>query len=129
MWCVFDASERDAVSFWHSTGGQWSVNTFRVQHSLEILPSFEKFLREQGVALTDLQGLGVVQGKGSFTSSRVVATIVNSLALATGVIVTAFHDTPSGSPEALFAKAKSGAFVAPEYSAPPSIGTKTKREL
>jgi len=122
MWYVIDASQRDVVHFWQSSGGDWSMNTFSIQHSLEILPIFAAYRTSHEVGDVPLQGIGVVQGAGSFTSSRVVAVIANTLAFALGVPVIALPGLPTQPPAVLFAQATASDYVLPTYSAPASIG-------
>jgi tRNA threonylcarbamoyladenosine biosynthesis protein TsaB len=72
-------------------GGLVSEYTLNVEvtHSERVLPAIERMLADAGVALSDLGGLAVSIGPGSFTGLRIGVSTVKGLAYATGLPVAA----------------------------------------
>ncbi len=123
MWCIVDASVPNSLSLYTSSGASWQLHTFSIQSVLEILPTLQNFLSDQGLGIGELKGLGIVQGKGTFTSTRMTATIANTLHFALALSVVAVREIPSSPPTEVFSGAAAH-YVLPTYSAPPSIGKK-----
>ena len=66
-------------------GGQLAVETIwnsQVHHTVELAPAVEELLQRAGVAVTDLEAIGVAIGPGSFTALRVGLAMAKGLALA-----------------------------------------------
>jgi tRNA threonylcarbamoyladenosine biosynthesis protein TsaB len=59
----------------------------RVTHSERLLPAIDAVLRDAGVGLTDVGGLAISIGPGSFTGLRIGLSTVKGLAYATGLPV------------------------------------------
>jgi len=54
-------------------------------HTVELMPRLVRLLEQQGIAPTDLTGLVVSLGPGSFTGLRIALSMVKGLALARGL--------------------------------------------
>lgn len=54
----------------------------RARHTVELAPSAQRMLKQSGAVPTDLTGLAVATGPGSFTSLRVGLAFIKGLALA-----------------------------------------------
>ncbi len=80
------ASRTEGLALAH---GDWAVavSTARTRrgHSALLLPAIERMLDQQGWSVTDLDGIGVVVGPGSFTGIRVGLATVLGLARAAGI--------------------------------------------
>ncbi len=75
--------------------GRWTVHTLAARtrrgHSAILLPTIERALGSQGWRVTDLDGLGVVVGPGSFTGIRVGIATMAGLARAVGKPMFAYN--------------------------------------
>jgi tRNA threonylcarbamoyladenosine biosynthesis protein TsaB len=60
-------------------------------HTVELVPAIDQLLKRVGVKQTDLSGLGVALGPGSFTSLRIGVTVVKGLAMALKLPVVGVH--------------------------------------
>ncbi|MFH1184974.1 MAG: tRNA (adenosine(37)-N6)-threonylcarbamoyltransferase complex dimerization subunit type 1 TsaB [Chloroflexota bacterium] len=66
-------------------GGQLAVETIwnsRVHHTVELAPAVAELLQRAGVAMADVEAIGVAIGPGSFTALRVGIAMAKGLALA-----------------------------------------------
>jgi tRNA threonylcarbamoyladenosine biosynthesis protein TsaB len=61
----------------------------RQTHSQRLVPLIDSLFRETGFARSELAGLAVSCGPGSFTGLRIGITLAKTLALATGVKIVA----------------------------------------
>lgn len=57
----------------------------QARHTVELAPMVENMLRQTGLSVSDLTGLGVAVGPGSFTSLRVGLSFVKGLAMGRGL--------------------------------------------
>ncbi len=92
-----------------------------------ILPTIEDFLKKNNKKFTDLNGLIIFTGEGSFTGLRIGTTVANTLAYSLGIaIVKADGQDWLKSGFKLLQTAEPGNFVTPDYSGEPNI-TKPKK--
>jgi len=97
-------------------------DSFVVDKAGSLLANLEKWLKKIGQTKTDIKGLGVVVGKGRFTTTRVAVTVANTLAFALGVPVVGL---PSSDLEVFIEKIKNtpvGQYVSAKYSGEAHIG-------
>lgn len=105
------------------------LNTEIVQENFVIEPGsllvdLEKWLKNIDKTKTEIEGLGVVIGKGRFTNTRVAVTVANTLAFALGVPVVGLSDDNI---DAFMDKVKNtpvGQYVSAKYSGEAHIGGK-----
>jgi len=92
------------------------------QLAATLLGEITQLLTRQNIAPSDLNGIVVFSGSGSFTGLRIGTTVANALAysLSIPVVKTAGADWLSGVGSAL-AKAQLGQFVQPDYDRAPNI--------
>lgn len=98
------------------------------EQSFEVSPeqhlhTIDAFVSSQGVLVSELTGLIVVTGPGSFTASRVSTTIANTMAFAGSVPVVgvANPDRLSLSELAATISTQGQAYVEPSYDRPAHI--------
>ena len=96
--------------------------------SEKILPLIEKELKASQFKLTDLKGIGVIQGPGGFTSLRIGISTANALAYAlqipvVGISLSASKDYKSMAQKTLRRLNKSAkkSVVIPRYGREPNI--------
>lgn len=87
-----------------------------------LLEAIEQLLATTRQPLEAIEGIGVVVGKGSFTSTRVAVTVANTLALALHAKVVALTDGTVEQFMDLLKISVPGQLVAATYSAPPRLG-------
>ncbi len=63
----------------------------RNHHTVELVPAIDHLLKRVGVKKSELSGLGVALGPGSFTSLRIGVTVAKGLAMALKIPVVVFH--------------------------------------
>ncbi len=127
MFIIFDPGEHGV--FYVSDGAVWE----RMQHELdragELLEVFVRLLNSRMRSLSDVSGLGVISGRGTFTATRVSITLVNTLAFAHNIPVIAFSNLPDPTlVSALFAAHKTHLYIQAQYSAEPRIHIKKLSE-
>jgi len=91
----------------------------------DILFCFDRFLKKLKIKPADITHLGVVTGVGRFTSSRLAATLANTMAYALQIPIISVK--PEYNLIEAFAEVKKipvGQFVIPKYSGEANIGKK-----
>lgn len=91
----------------------------------QYLKTIDDRMCEWGIGLSELSGVVVVTGPGSFTSCRVITTIANTIGYTQGIPVTGMENPAGLSLEELLGSEAivqdSGAFALPMYGRPPNI--------
>ena len=92
------------------------------QLAATLLSEITQLLARQHTALSDLSGIVVFSGSGSFTGLRIGTTVANALAYSLGIpVVKTTDDDWLSSAESALAKAQLGQFVQPDYDRAPNI--------
>ena len=122
MYLLIDMSERSVIKL------LLQMNTFFVHRQYEsqfgILQSIDALFAENNADIKKLEGIAVVVGKGSFTSTRIAVTVSNSFAYALNIpVVSVLADSHEVLSD-LFSSAAPGVYVSAKYSADPNIGKK-----
>lgn len=103
-------------------GAVWQSFSIERQTSRGPLLALDTFLKERHKTIYNVRALFVFMGQGSFTATRSIATIANSLALSTTMPVIAVSVPPTENPELLIPATSSVRYILPRYSAPARIG-------
>lgn len=122
MWLIIDTSDTGSLRLYYSFGAQWECSTQTIADVLYILPAIEKLCSEHGTSASALRGVGVIEGVGTFTGTRVATTIANTLHFAHLIPLVACDTAPIDPPEQLFAEHGSEHYILPRYSSGVSIG-------
>ena len=102
---------------------------FSTERAQEVLVSLVTFLHNNRCDFSELDGFGVLVGRGSFTATRVATTIANTLALAYNVPVHTWGSIPSFAEIELILSSSRGnashaRYISAVYSAEPRIHRK-----
>jgi len=124
MYVLIDTSERELIAL--SLFDTDAKHDARVEASnRDIVHELSVFLRTHDCDIEDVQGILVVVGEGSFTSTRLATTVANTFAYVQQIPVLAISKEQSQDPQALIPILQSqpaGQYISATYSAPPHIG-------
>ncbi len=124
MYIMIDMSEKDVVAV--ALFDERSVTHKKeMTKNRDLLPLIEKFLVEEGVKQEDVQGIMVVVGSGSFTSTRIGCVVANAFAYAMKIPALTISKEESANPQEQIKKLLSqtrGQYVSAKYSGEPNIG-------
>ena len=110
-------------------GGKIKKRIIREQyrHAEKLLPSVISLLASQKATSSDLRGIAVVSGPGSFSSLRVGVTLANTFAYALRIPIIGLEsgmEISAKEIEKKITKKKKIAFVLPKYGKEPNITKK-----
>lgn len=124
MYLGIDTSEKNLIRlrlFGDEETHAWSYHG----NNRDLLIAIDEFLREHGSTPDDLEGMVVVVGLGSFTSTRVACVVANVFAYVKGVRLCAVtRDVYEMIPTAAACKqymSKGGRYISAQYSGLPHI--------
>jgi len=124
MYLLIDTSEHNTISLAlfdeHDTCSKVVEGKNRT-----LLTHIDAFLREKHIEKHLLEGIAVVVGKGSFTSTRIAVTVSNTFSYALSIPVLPISKDEMIDLDALRARIAvypKGQYVSATYSAAPSIG-------
>ncbi|MFA6485815.1 MAG: hypothetical protein WCT40_00385 [Candidatus Magasanikbacteria bacterium] len=118
MRLLLDNSSNDTI-VWMPENGEW----FEFGQKLGVLAGLEALLKKKNVKLADVSGLAVVVGRGRFTSTRIAATVANTLAYALQIPIVAVNDSREKWLDKLSVQPV-GQYISAQYSAEANIGKK-----
>lgn len=126
MFLLIDSSQKDAVAL-----ALFDADTIiKKEYSgknRELLAFVDSFLRECNVNTKDVRGIAVVVGEGSFTSTRIAVTVVNTFGYALHIPLLAISKKEADDTQILVSKIKKqpiGQYISATYSGEPNIGKK-----
>jgi len=109
-------------------GTQKMINSFTWQAdrnlAMELLPAIQKLLSDSKVKESELTGIGIFTGAGSFTGLRIGTTVANTLSYSLNIPVVESEGKDwiqLGIQK--IESTQTGQYVVPKYSAPPNITT------
>ena len=97
---------------------------YKVSSNYSQLVYLDRLLKKNKKRLSDISGLAVITGFGSFTATRLSTTLANTLAFALKIKVAAIKKEESGEWLKILMNAENGQYVLPKYSSPAHISGK-----
>ncbi len=91
----------------------------------DVLKTIDIFLSENRLSKKDVQGIAVVVGDGSFTSTRLAVTVANTFSYTQGIPVLPVSKDQLTEPRVLIERIDDqpkGQYISAEYSGEPNIG-------
>lgn len=122
MYLFFDNSDPFTVTFYFKKQTVWQEYKVKRKLNEPLLITIDKFFETEKINKKKLLGLGVLVGKGSFTTTRAAVTVVNTLAYAWGIKAVAAKEFNPNILDDMFKKISRGQFVSALYSGEPNIG-------
>jgi len=128
MYLLIDTSVRDEIvlSFFDQ---KKKIDTHVVAGNRELLQVIDSFLKSNKKTTADINGMMVVVGEGSFTSTRLAVTVANSVAYVKQIPLLAISKEQASDPQALIeevARQPIGQYLSATYSGMPNLGQSKK---
>ncbi len=123
MYTFFVPGNTNTITIRWYDNGAWGEQLVEGR-SKAILNTLNAVLAARGKTLAQVSGVGVVLGQGSFTATRMVTTLANTLAFAARTPIRALareEDMPLD-PVAFFAKPAAAEYISATYSGEAHIG-------
>lgn len=124
MFLLVDTSGRDQISLTLFKGAVVEQKNYSVPNRA-LLATIETFLAANNLRVQEVEGVAVVVGVGSFTSTRIATTVANTWAYAKNIRivgVTAAEASDLPKLEAKLLQAEPGIYISATYSGEPNIG-------
>ncbi|MBT3539455.1 hypothetical protein HOF40_01410 [Candidatus Parcubacteria bacterium] len=126
MYLLIDISELDQIHLALFDSEKRTDKTFEGRNR-ELLFSVDQILKEQKNSKKDIEGITVVVGAGSFTSTRIACVVANTFAYVSQIPLLAIsveqvEKVQDLIPELL--KQPKGQYISATYSGEPNIGKK-----
>lgn len=126
MFLLINGSVRGEVSFasLDAEGATVGQQTYTGQNK-DVIIHLVAFLQESSAAKEDITGIGVVEGVGGFTSTRIATLVANTFAYTLNIPVIGISEEQFAHPDKTIieacAKQSPGALLHPTYSGEPNI--------
>lgn len=124
MFILINNTSREEIIFYYLLGEDWKEKKLKVKNDLPVLFYFDKLLKGLKKKKTDVLGLAVLVGEGSFTSTRIAVTLVNTFAYALEIPVVGVKKIEFDNLKEKITNTKVGQYVSAKYSGEPNIGVK-----
>lgn len=120
MYAVIDpSSPREHTLYYWTDKSPWQRRIFFRQAVQNLTLALATIGQELLPGASTMQGIGVVVGQGSFTATRLAATLANALAFALQIPVVAGSGTKEAEWRERFANPPLQRYILPAYSGPP----------
>lgn len=124
MHLIIDNSSQEKILFFISKKNAWEKHEYPAGNDGALLRSLESLLAEQRLTPSDLSGIAVRVGEGSFTATRIAVTAANTLAYSLKIPVIAVKTVDLEEVASLLKNTPVGQYATALYSAEPRIGKK-----
>lgn len=123
VYLIIDNSVDSVIEVYYWLNNKWQKEDFSADIAGKLVGCIQSVLDKLELDKKAVQGIGMVIGKGRFTSTRIVVTMANIFAYAWGIPVHAFLAlTLTDDTVEQFRTKKRGEYVTPIYSSEPRIG-------
>lgn len=122
MYILIDNTNDGEVVFFSVLDTKLVQSNFTTSGVDTLLLRLEQWLKNVNKTKLDIQGLGVVVGKGRFTNTRVAVTAVNTLGFALGVPVVGLGDSNFDFFVDKIKEVPTGQYISAKYSGEAHIG-------
>ncbi len=119
MYLIIDNLKENITLYWRLADG-WEKKEF--DRSNGLLEVIDSLLTTLGKDARDLKGIVALLGAGTFTQTRVAATVANSLAFALKIPVAGVTDLKIEKIIDLLENTPVGQYISPKYSREANIG-------
>jgi tRNA A37 threonylcarbamoyladenosine modification protein TsaB len=124
MYLLLDLSTKDSIKL-SLFNKQTKLDKAFLGMNRELLFSIDKFLKQQKIKKTEVEGIMVVVGEGSFTSTRLAVTVANTFAYILQIPLLAINKDQADKAQTLIPellKQPKGQYLSATYSGEPNIG-------
>ncbi len=129
MYLLINTSEKDSISLTIFKGAFVEQKNYPA-HNRELLVSITNFLEVSNLGVHDVEGIAVVVGFGSFTSTRIGTTVANTWAYSQKIPVIAVNLEEAGDLTVLeqkLLKTQPEILISATYSGEPNIGKSAEK--
>lgn len=123
MYLLLDNSDKENICIYNWSDNNWSKN-FYSSSEYGLVEAIDSFVKKEGRKVGDIEGLAVLVGKGSFTSTRIAITVVNTLAFVLNIPVVSVSSVLDTNIVQKIKDSTPGIFCTAVYSGEPNIGKK-----
>lgn len=123
MYLLLDNSNAGEIGIYLWLNNIWVQHIYSASEN-NLVVAIDKCLREEKCTLKDLEGIAVVVGKGSFTSTRIAVTVANTLSYALSIPVVSTVSIEDAGLITKIKNANKDILVSAVYSGEPNIGKK-----
>ncbi len=125
MFILLDNTQEGELFITTSLNNKIVQSGYAITENNDFLLSLKEFLVGNEMSVKSIEGLGVRMGRGRFTATRLLTTMVNTLALGLQVpIMRIEQGLQAEEAIAQLSKVKKGEYILPQYSADPHISSK-----
>ncbi|MBP9760863.1 MAG: hypothetical protein KBD15_01320 [Candidatus Magasanikbacteria bacterium] len=127
MYLFIDLSVQDTIALSLLSINQEAKHFVAQEKNKELLACVDTFLSQHHLSTTDIQGIAVVVGAGSFTNTRIGVTLANTWAYVLHIPIAAVSVEEAAHIEEVIPKITAqpiGQYISATYSAEPNIGKK-----
>ena len=130
MFLLIDNSVFPEIKLYLYDGQNWEKKTYKANRRDNPLLKFvDGFLEVSKLSIKDIEGMAVVVGRGSFTSTRIATTLANTLIFALKIPAVAVNEVNLERLAKIFSNKKfknNKNYLSATYSGKPNINIKTQ---
>ncbi len=125
MFIVLDNTQEGVLHITASLNNKIVQSGYVITENNDFLLSLKEFFAGNEMSVRSIEGFGVRMGRGKFTATRLLTTMVNALAFGLQIPIMRIEEGLQAE-QAIdqLSKAKKGEYILPQYSAEPHISSK-----